>query len=492
MTSENPAGFRPYVLFCSFLLLCLVELSIANSNGLKDGLLRLEVKRDSGSFEALVAKDRHRWSFRSNPARWSPLKEYRKALERQEIQLHDNARYKSVSLGGNVVPDGGYYVDLEIGGQKAAAQIDTGSSNLIVPVSGCSSCSSEGMIDISHSSSGAIIPCNSSSCNSNTCDSELCITGSCSSSSKACCLQTHGVSGCFFAVIYGTGAAAGVYFTDTVQIAGLTTKATVGGILTNVSDYPVGPATGVLGMAFKAASCNPSCATPLFDDLVKTNNIDNIFSISLRNEGGTLILGGIDHSLYSGDIHYEPLRHGANSLLYDVQCKGVKVGTSDLISTSSGAVVDSGTTTLVFDSKYFRDLKKYFQSKLCDIPNVCSNSSASSETIFSGGGGACFFFSPSDIAKFPTITIELSSFQINLEPKDYMLHVPLSDIESGNSTIPEKSRTSSSDAYCFAILDFPGLESSEGYSMILGDTVLKNYYVVFNRENYSVGFGNLS
>jgi len=63
-------------------------------------------------------------------------------------------------------------------------------------------------------------------------------------------------------------------------------------------------------MAFKAASCNPSCATPLFDDLVKTNNIDNIFSISLRNEGGTLILGGIDHSLYSGDIHYEPLRHG--------------------------------------------------------------------------------------------------------------------------------------------------------------------------------------
>jgi len=252
MTSENPAGFRPYVLFCSFLLLCLVELSIANSNGLKDGLLRLEVKRDSGSFEALVAKDRHRWSFRSNPARWSPLKEYRKALERQEIQLHDNARYKSVSLGGNVVPgkelrcfvplasnysiiDGGYYVDLEIGGQKAAAQIDTGSSNLIVPVSGCSSCSSEGMIDISHSSSGAIIPCNSSSCNSNTCDSELCITGSCSSSSKACCLQTHGVSGCFFAVIYGPGAAAGVYFTDTVQIAGLTTKATVGGILTNVS-----------------------------------------------------------------------------------------------------------------------------------------------------------------------------------------------------------------------------------------------------------------
>lgn len=76
-----------------------------------------------------------------------------------------------------------------------------------------------------------------------------------------------------------------------------------------------------------------------------------------------------------------------------------------------------------------------------------------------------------------------------------MLQVPLNDIESGgNTTIPEKSRTSSSgtDAYCFAILEFPGLESSEGYSMILGDTVLKKYYVVFNRENYSVGFANVS
>ncbi|GJQ08269.1 hypothetical protein GpartN1_g60.t1 [Galdieria partita] len=485
-----------YSIFYSLLIFTLFELCLANSSGSNEGLLRLQVRRVANSFETLVAKDRHRWSYKNDVLSWMALQGYGKSIhtEKQELFPVTNSRYKEVSLHGNVVPDGGYYVDLEIGGQKTAAQIDTGSSNLIVPIHGCNDCSSEGMIDLSHSSSGVIIPCNSSSCNSNTCNSELCITESCSKTNGACCYEFSGVSGCFFVIVYGTGAAAGVYFKDTVQIAGLSTTATIGGILRNVSDYPVGAATGVLGMGFKGASCNPSCATPLFEDLVRTNKLSDIFSLRLGNEGGYLVLGGIDRSLYSGNIHYIPLRHGANSLLYDLSCKGVKIGNSSLISTSAGAVVDSGTTTLVFDSKYFKELKNYFQSNLCDVPLVCSNSSVSG-TIFSGGGGVCGFFSSGDIEKFPTITIEItSSFQISLEPKDYMLQVPLSDIESGgNSTIPEKSRTSSSggNAYCFTILEFPGLESSEGYSMILGDTVLKNYYVVFNRENYSVGFAQL-
>ncbi|EME26995.1 Beta-secretase [Galdieria sulphuraria] len=485
------------VLFYSLLIFSFFEPCFANFISSSEGLRRLEVKRVANSFETLVSKDRHRWSSRTKALSWKALQEYGKDLqaEKQELSPLANSRYKEMSLHGNVIPDGGYYVDLEIGGQKTAAQIDTGSSNLIIPIRGCKGCSSEGMIDISQSPSGFVIPCNSSSCNSKTCSSQLCITESCSKTNNACCYEALGVSGCFFLIVYGTGAAAGVYFNDTVQIAGFSTRATIGGILRNVSDYPVGKATGVIGMAFKGASCNPSCATPLFEDLVRTNNLSDIFSIRLGNEGGSLTLGGIDHSLYSGDIHYIPLRHGANSLLYDLSCKGIKIGNSSLISTSSGAVVDSGTTTLVFDSKYFEDVKKYFQSNLCDIPLVCSNSSVS-ETIFTGGGGVCGFFSSSDIEKFPTITIEITSnFHISLEPKDYMLQVPLSDIESnGNTTIPEKSRTSSSgdNAYCFTILEFPGLESSEGYSMILGDTVLKNYYVVFNRENYSVGFASLS
>jgi len=109
--------------------------------------------------------------------------------------------------------------------------------------------------------------------------------------------------------------------------------------------------------------------------------------------------------------------------------------------------------------------------------------------------GHCFLFFSSDIEKFPTISIELtSSFRINLEGKDYMLPLPRSNRASkSRATIAGDSRSSTFElgTYCFPIVEYPGLESSEGYSMILGNVVLVNHYIVFNRENYSVGFADL-
>eukprot|EP00871_Galdieria_phlegrea_P003153 jgi/Galph1/3839/GphlegSOOS_G2496.1 len=464
-----------YLLTFTVLLYCLCEVDSIDT---KDGSLKLDIRYRPRRFEASVLKDRVRWASRTESSLREKLEESdRKALymdsfsvwkQKHSSEIFSNKvfkRYDTVSLGGNVEPDGGYYVELDIGGQKTAAQIDTGS---------CVDCSSEGMIHLGKSASARIVPCNASSCTPNTCSSQLCVTGQCSQKTGACCLKQNGISGCFFLLVYGTGAAAGVYFKDDVRIGSLSSEATIGGILYNFSDFPVGPATGVLGMAFKGASCNPSCATPLFDDIVKTNNIENVFSVRLKQSGGELVLGGIDNGLYTGSISYIPLINGVTSV-------------------KSAAVVDTGTTTLVLDSKYFKLVENQFQKRFCDIPNICSNSS-SSETIFSGGGGACALFSNNDIEKLPNITIELAtSFRIELSPKDYMIQVPLSELGSPNSTFSNDLKLDGqTEAYCLAILDFPGLESSEGYSMILGDTVLEKFYVVFDRKQLKVGFAPAS
>jgi len=73
--------------------------------------------------------------------------------------------------------------------------------------------------------------------------------------------------------------------------------------------FQVGEAQGIMGLAFSRLACNPTCITPFFDELVSQENIENIFSISLSLTNGTLVLGGIDHSLYKGSIQYVPMEN---------------------------------------------------------------------------------------------------------------------------------------------------------------------------------------
>lgn len=69
---------------------------------------------------------------------------------------------------------------------------------------------------------------------------------------------------------------------------------------------------------------------------------DPLFSFrigSSEEDGGEAIFGGIDHSAYSGDIHYVPVRRKA---YWEVELQKVYFGEDELELEGTGAAIDTG------------------------------------------------------------------------------------------------------------------------------------------------------
>lgn len=70
-----------------------------------------------------------------------------------------------------------------------------------------------------------------------------------------------------------------------------------------------------------------------------------VFSFRLgssENDGGEVVFGGIDHSAYSGDINYVPVRRKA---YWEVALDLVTFGDEELELDGTGAAIDTGLFT---------------------------------------------------------------------------------------------------------------------------------------------------
>jgi len=107
---------------------------------------------------------------------------------------------------------------------------------------------------------------------------------------------------------------------------------------------------------------------PFFDSLVKQTHVPNLFSLQLcgagfplnqsevlASVGGSMIIGGIDHSLYTGSLWYTPIRR---EWYYEVIIVRVEINGQDLKMDCKEynydkSIVDSGTTNLRLPKKVF-------------------------------------------------------------------------------------------------------------------------------------------
>ncbi|XP_065259436.1 pepsin A-like, partial [Emys orbicularis] len=235
---------------------------------------------------------------------------------------------------------------------------------------------------------------------------------------------------------YGTGSMTGILAYDTVQLED--TKQIFGLSETEPgSTFYYAPFDGILGLAFPSIAS--SGATPVFDNMLNGGLVSqDLFSVYLSSNGQTgsfVMFGGIDSSYYSGSLNWIPL---SSETYWQITMDSVTMN-GETIACSGGcqAIIDTGTSLLA--------------GPPTGISNIESYIGASDGTI-----------SCSAMSSLPNIVFTINGIEFPVPPSAYIID------ESGSCTSG------------FESIDVP---TSSGELWILGDVFIRQYYVVFDRDN---------
>lgn len=371
----------------------------------------------------------------------------------------------SVDLRGGIVGVGEYYSVIQLGRKDIRVQIDTGSSTLAVPMSGCKSCIPKANRYSAEESTRA---------NSILCDSPQCATDRCTvncpvCSSKGACCSSERPNECGFSLRYADGSAAsGSLITDEMHWSMLRANVTFGGILSNSPNFERPEVDGILGMAYKSLACNPSCFEPPFDAFVSQGLVDDIFSICMTATSGKLMLGGYLPSVAKTPVQYVPLYLSDPPRYYRVRLPGyLQIGEDKLaLPNFKTAIVDTGTTLIVTSTRTFAAIREYFQTRHCAVPELCGE-----DSWFQSG--MCVSLAMEDLAKLPSISFNVEGqVDLVLAPEDYML-----EYKRGSRTYR-----------CVGMMGMDGL----GGMVVLGNTLMQRYVTVYDRVNSRLGFAEVA
>ncbi|KAJ6606003.1 acid protease [Mycena vulgaris] len=190
------------------------------------------------------------------------------------------------------------------------------------------------LIDFDTGSSDLWIP--SSSCTSSTCSPK--------SKYKATSSSTSVKKTGSFSIEYGDGSTvSGPVYTDTVSVAGIkATKQYFSPVTTLSSSFSGDPIDGILGLAFPAISNLGE--NPFFNTAIDAGTVDaNQFGFYLASSGSELYLGGTNEDLYSGAIEFNDV--DSSTGFWQAAGAKAKVGTTTAVS-GFQTVIDSGTTLM--------------------------------------------------------------------------------------------------------------------------------------------------
>lgn len=189
--------------------------------------------------------------------------------------------------------------------------------------------------------------------------------GVCAASSKYNAVlgaeAVHSPDMCLFYNQYADGSFAGGFLTESdMSLGGINVSSIYGSIFRaseSFFEHPNGG--GILGMSFGTPNmaCNAfSCFPPLFEDIVKTLGIPDIFSICGSTTSPTMLLGGGDEELYQGTLEYVPLKAPYNA--YRLETTGFVIGNVSLSPENyRPAIIDTGTTGILMPYRLYMDFK---------------------------------------------------------------------------------------------------------------------------------------
>lgn len=338
-----------------------------------------------------------------------------------------------IPAGGAVFPTAIYWAKLQIGTppQDFAVGLDSGSGDLFVEGKGCDGCTSG-------PPNNAYDPQASST-------SKKAFPGFFIHTYKTCDLKKPSA----------TCTMRGATFTDQISLAGLgPVQVKFGAIKSQSANFDTKKVVGGLMGLQSGEDGQDVLAT-----LVAAGKCDNVWGLCM-NEGrvsnGTLTVGGVDSRLAVEPISYvkdRGLNHG-----FDVA--SIKLGNGKRLEVGKIAVLDSGTNILLLP----KDLHQEMQEAMCEdatlsnCPGLWANE--------------CFDLTESQVDQYPPLSLELDGLTLEMTSRDYLLRgSPLAG---------------SSGQYCLAIRD----GGDAGF--IVGDTTMRNYYVVFDFAQKRIGFAKVN
>jgi len=268
--------------------------------------------------------------------------------------------------------------------------------------------------------------------------------------------STYVANGQPLSITYGTGSMSGVLSKDTISVGGISVVSQTFGEANVLAAFFAGVNfDGILGLAYQGLAADG--VLPVFDNMVDQGLLSSsVFSVYLDSTPGdsksTLILGGIDPRYYTGTIQYVQVVNFNNALLYyttqfsAITVNGVEESGATIANPLSG-IIDTGTSLLVGPTTAINNIIGAIgfnnNNKMCqgiaNLPSVVIS--------FVGPGGTA-------------VSLPLTSAM-------YVLVVGTNQCQLG-------FQTSTSSLWIF------------------GDTFIRQYYTIFDKQNTRVGFATLS
>lgn len=387
---------------------------------------------------------------------------------RRKTQVRMAERFHVVDLLGGITRVGEYYTQIFVGGQAVRVQIDTGSSTLALPMAECSSCLATDLrynMRRSTTKRARWISCTNEMCRTDMCGTYKCEV----CSAKDACCSKHNPAACGFRLKYGDKSyARGALVVDDMTWGdNITAPVVFGGILEDSPHFERTFVDGILGMAYKALACNPTCVEPPFQQMVAAGKVADSFSICMNGVGGKLVLGGMDPQLAASQVNYVPLALSKVPSYYTVNITNVLDigGRKMMVPYLQSAIVDSGTTLLVVRVVVFELITKHLKRHYCHVRGLCDPLHSWFKPA------ACAALTDADIAKLPNIRFTLKpNVIIELRPQDYMIPY----------------HKSGRELKCVGIMAMAKL--SHGTDAIFGNTVMQRYVTHYDRERKRMGF----
>jgi len=354
--------------------------------------------------------------------------------------------------------------------QQFNVQVDTGSSDLAVPSESCVNCSAAGqrLFHTGASSTYTSLKCGSASyvCPNTQCSSGCTVDNGYGDGSGYTALASSEV----FSLPVTSGSPISV----SNQVFDLVTKEHGG---PGQESFEPTNVDGIMGMAYRELSVLQA-NTP-FENLVNAGILNNMFSICippiLNTQSGGVLTIGADGGHHSDNYQYTDL-YRSPKLFYSVYLQSIALAGQDPINVSpseynsdsfAGTIVDSGTSLIAMSDTAFNEVMAAFKSFCTSNPTVtgCSSFGTGNPLL-----GSCYSgITPS---QWPTITFKFNQNS----PYTYAVLSPEYYFYPCDSTSMTIGITN-------------GMNSG---SVILGNTFMAGFEVLFDVGGSRVGFANVS